>query len=173
MSTYLDLQPGEVVLDVGCGVGNMVEAIPDGARYVGIDFSGAYVKYANRHRGARGEFLVGDVGAIATLGLLNVDAIILFGVLHHIDDRQATRLFDDFNRVLRPGGRLLTLDPCLHPDNSAFVRSLIDIDRGKDVRDRDGYLAVTKSFAGTVDAMVFHDLIRIPYTHIALRAVKD
>jgi ubiquinone/menaquinone biosynthesis C-methylase UbiE len=172
ISNYLDPQPGNVILDVGCGVGNMVDAVPTCARYVGIDFSGRYVEYARKHRGRRAEFLVGDVSSINQLGLSNVDAIILFGVLHHINDEQAKKLFQDFNRILRVGGKVLTLDPCFHPQNSRFVNLLIQNDRGQYVRDKNGYLALVGSFSGTVEPKIYHNLLRIPYTHIVLSACK-
>jgi hypothetical protein len=98
-----------------------------------------------------------------------VDAVILFGVLHHISDGQADDLFVELNGVMRSGAVLLTLDPCRHPDNSPFVNFMMDHDRGKNIRDEPNYLQICRNFSGAISARIHQDLIRVPYTHIVMR----
>src|SRR5215468_8048357 len=52
----LDLQPGQVVLDVGCGPAYYFERLPQGIRYYGFDTSQRYIAYAQRKWGDQAEF---------------------------------------------------------------------------------------------------------------------
>src|SRR6266536_2400524 len=47
----LALQPGERVLDVGCGPAYYFERLPQGVRYFGFDTSARYVEHARRRFG--------------------------------------------------------------------------------------------------------------------------
>jgi SAM-dependent methyltransferase len=52
---FIDLSGGEVVADFGCGNGVLLDLIgPRVREYVGIDFSEAFVRAAERRRDARG-----------------------------------------------------------------------------------------------------------------------
>lgn len=49
-------QPGERLLDVGCGTGGMLRVMPD-VNYVGVDISADYIADARRRHGGRGTFI--------------------------------------------------------------------------------------------------------------------
>jgi len=93
-------------------------------------------------------------------------------VVHHLDDAGAARLFQFAQRALRPGGRLITLDGCYVPGQSAVARWLLDHDRGKFVRDAAAYRQLASGEFSRVETHLRPDLLRIPYTHLIIRCLK-
>jgi len=106
----LDVQPGERVLDVGCGPGTTAvelakRAAPDG-EVVGVDLSAAMVAAATRRAVRAGVTNVRFVAVDAQTGGLGegFDATYSrFGVMFFADPVAA---FANIGRSLRPGGRL-------------------------------------------------------------------
>jgi SAM-dependent methyltransferase len=140
--------------------------------YVGIDLSESYIEAARAQYGNRGKFICADIGAVDTSTLGTFDRAFSHGLLHHLPDDVAGRAIDLVRRVVRPGGTLVTLDPCYLPGQSSIARFLISNDRGKFVRDRPGWERLVSGL-GTVETHIFHDLLRIPYTLIVMQVTLD
>jgi cyclopropane fatty-acyl-phospholipid synthase-like methyltransferase len=102
----LMLAPGEWLIDLGCGTGNLAGLFPD-ARYVGVDLSLPYLRFARR--AARGNFAVMDV---ARLGFREdtFDAAIAIGLTHHLDDGALERFAGQVRRVCRATARMIVID---------------------------------------------------------------
>jgi SAM-dependent methyltransferase len=106
------LQPGEWVLDVGCGYGmstiEAAEGVAPSGRVVGVDISAAMLQPAHRR--------VADAG-LGNVELLQADAQVHpfdAGSFHAVISRFGTMFFEDpeaafanLARALRPGGRLV------------------------------------------------------------------
>jgi ubiquinone/menaquinone biosynthesis C-methylase UbiE len=110
----LQLEGGESVLDLGCGLGDDTFAIAQlvGAqgRAVGVDVSENMIAEARRRAGQRGpkaEFEVGDVQALRFEDA-TFDACRTERMLMHVPD--ADRAFAEMARVIRRGGRLSVFD---------------------------------------------------------------
>ena len=159
---------GERVLDIGCGVGASVRYLPAGVGYVGIDISEAYIDRARADHADRGDFFCADVGSVNAEMLGQFDLAFSFGVLHHLSDEIVARVVELVRKVVRPGGRFVTIDPCYVAGQNAIARLLIDNDRGEHVRDEVGYTRLMTAL-GDVSAVVHHDLLRIPYTQIVMQ----
>jgi cyclopropane fatty-acyl-phospholipid synthase-like methyltransferase len=56
VSDYIRPQPGDRILDIGCGPGNMLPYLPKGP-YLGVDANPAYIATARERYGDRGEFV--------------------------------------------------------------------------------------------------------------------
>lgn len=166
---YLQVTGGERVLDIGCGPGNVLEHLPS-VEYVGADLSEAYIAEAERRFGDRGTFICAGIDELETSGLGTFDAVMAKGVLHHLDDHQALRLFEVAAQVLRPGGRCFTIDPAFADGQPSIARALVKRDRGQDVRDAAGYAAKAEPSFASVTTSVHHDLLRLPYTHAVVVA---
>jgi SAM-dependent methyltransferase len=96
-------EPGEHVLDLGCGTGTLTAAIAArGAHVTGIDVEPAMVDQA-RTRYPELDFMVGD-GHRVTAGA-PLDAVFANAVLHWLT--RADEALASVHRTLRPGGRLV------------------------------------------------------------------
>ena len=171
--TYVRPRPGDQVLDVGCGPADILEQLPALA-YFGFDISPSYIESATRRFGDRGRFFCERVSeARAFLDREGqFDIVLAIGILHHLDRDEALDLFRIAKRALKPGGRLVTLDPCYAPGQSAIARYLASRDRGQFVRDEQGYRELAQAEFPAVTSSVRHDLLRMPYTHIILECAK-
>jgi SAM-dependent methyltransferase len=120
------LQPGERVLDVGCGYGTSTleaaEGVAPSGRVVGIDISAAMLEPARQRVAAAGVDNVALLQADAQVHPFepaSFDVVISrFGVMF-FDDPEAA--FANLARALRPGGRLVFACP-QDPLRSEWVR---------------------------------------------------
>jgi len=126
------LEPGATVLDLGCGAGTdlLIAAQMVGAegRAIGIDMTPAMLTRGRESAAAMGlENIELHEGLIETLPLADasVDAVISNGVIDLIVDKDA--VFDEIDRVLRPGGRLQIADVVIHTEVSEDARKRIDL----------------------------------------------
>ncbi len=111
------LRPGEVVLDVACGTGDLAEAFARAraGRVIGVDFTVPMLTIADRKAsrvtgGGGAASLSYHAGDALRLPLADasVDVVsIAFGIRNVADPARA---IGEFFRVLRPGGRLIVLE---------------------------------------------------------------
>src|SRR5215471_19595230 len=168
VAEYIKPRPGDKVLDIGCGPGDMLASLP-GVHYLGIDISEKYIEAAKKRFRAKGRFSCGDVGTATVEQEKGTFHLVLAtGVLHHLDDQRAGRLFELARLALRPGGRLITYDGCYVPEQSRIAAWVLSKDRGKFVRTRDEYLRLASRYFSKVEPHLRHDLLRIPYTHLIM-----
>ena len=99
----LDPKPGERILDLGCGTGDIASAIAGrGARVLGVDASAAMVASA-RERFPSLDFRQADAAELPFRG--EFDAVFSHAVLHWVT--QAAETAVGMRHALKPGGRLV------------------------------------------------------------------
>lgn len=102
----LQPQPGERILDVGCGTGRLMSEILERqppARVIGVDQSRTMLMQARKHLQDGGRVVQGDAAALPFAAVF--DAVFSTATFHWV--RNHDRLFGELHRVLRPGGRLV------------------------------------------------------------------
>jgi SAM-dependent methyltransferase len=161
---YIRAGTGCRILDIGCGTGSILEHLPE-VEYWGFDLSPAYIAAARKRHGTRGTFSCLDVSQASASELPRVDIVLALGVLHHLDDRGSLGLLRLARASLKPGGRLVTWDPCYVDGQSVLRRLIIGLDRGRNVRDERGYRRLCESVFASIQGHIRNDLLRIPYTH--------
>jgi len=99
---WLGAQPGECILDLGCGQGQLTQRIAStGATVVGVDSSPQMVAAA-RERG-----IAAEEGRAEALPFADrsFDAVFSNAALHWVRDQDA--MMSEVRRVLKPGGRFV------------------------------------------------------------------
>jgi len=126
------IEPGEVVLDLGCGAGTdlLIAAQmtgPDG-RAIGVDMTTTMLTCVRESAAEMGltnvelhETLIEQL----PLEDASVDVVISNGVLDLVPDKEA--VMDEIDRVLRPGGRVQFADVVIHREVSEDARGRIDL----------------------------------------------
>ena len=172
VAQLLAIQPGEKVLDIGCGTADILQHLPDGIDYRGFDTSEAYIAAARARFGNRGSFSVQTVPLDPSALPRQMDVVIALGVLHHLTDKEAAAMFAAARQVLRAGGRVLTIDGAYVAGQNPIARLLLWLDRGRFVRSPEQYAAIAQRSFSKVGTRVLHDLLRLPYTHCFVEAIK-
>ena len=106
---HVNLQPGDRLLDVGCGTGELLAAIASqdsGAALMGLDPSPAMLAVA-RAKVPGATFIEGTAESIPAESS-SVDWLVTTSAFHYVQDPLAARR--EFRRVLRSGGRLVLTD---------------------------------------------------------------
>ena len=133
----LDLPPGSVVLDVCTGTGLVAAEISrrHGCQVIGLDLSERMIA-----RARRGLLAASPTPAVSLVrgraeGLPisdgSCDAVVFTFLLRYVEDPQTT--LGEIARVLRPGGRLASLEfyvpggPVLHPLWLAYTRLVMPL----------------------------------------------
>jgi arsenite methyltransferase len=126
------VEPGAVVLDLGCGAGTdlLIAAQMTGptGRVIGVDMTTHMLERARASADAMGMDNVElHASLIESLPLngASVDVVISNGVLDLVPDKDA--VLDEIDRVLRPGGRLQLADVVIHHEVSEDARRRIDL----------------------------------------------
>lgn len=166
---FLQVDDGARVLDLGCGYGDIAQYYANRCSYVGIDSNDAYIKEARRRNSDNNAiFITGDVSDEVILNHGPFDLVLLTGVLHHLPSKSVEQIAQDSRRLISNSGRLVAIEPVFSPDQRLTARLIIASDRGRYVRDAEGYVELLKGGFGSVRAEVVHGLLRIPYSHVVL-----
>ncbi len=126
------IKPGAVVLDLGCGAGTdlLIAAQMTGptGRVIGVDMTASMLELArasSKEMGLANVELLESLIEALPLEDGSVDVVISNGVIDLVPDKDA--VFDEIDRVLRPGGRLQIADVVIHHEVSEDARARIDL----------------------------------------------
>lgn len=126
---YTPLEPNDFVLEVGCGVGrdaiSLTKILSDKGRYVGIDIIKPSIDWCKqnitkKHRNFAFHYydvksqIHNSSGTMSTTGIRlpakdsSVDRIFLHSVFTHMFEKDIVHYLNEFARVLKPDGLVLT-----------------------------------------------------------------
>lgn len=170
VNEFVRPEVGHTILDIGCGPGDILDYLP-AVDYWGFDISDTYIKTAREKYGSRGKFYCKVLALSDLENMPKFDTVVASGVLHHMDDVVAEKFMELAYSALKPGGRLLTVDPCLTPRQNLIARFLILQDRGQNVRNREGYASLASLLFSKLHVEVRHKKW-IPYTHCFMEGTR-
>lgn len=169
---HIRAQPGEVVLDVGCGPADVLRWLPEGVEYYGVDISQEYLRVAERRWRGRGRFYCRSAAELTSAGVPRCDIALALGVMHHLDDDELLSMLRQIRNQLKPGGRFVSYDPCFTEPQNPLARLVHRLDRGRNVR----YAPALAELVGRVFPgarwRVRTDLCRIPASAVICEALK-
>jgi demethylmenaquinone methyltransferase / 2-methoxy-6-polyprenyl-1,4-benzoquinol methylase len=143
--------PGTRALDLATGTGDIAFACAmRGARVVGLDITRRMIELARQKGDRRAEFLVGDMLALP-FPSASFDLVTTGYGLRNVPD--LTLAIDEIRRVLRPGGRVLSLD--FNRPANRFVRA--------------AYLAYLTAVGGTLGWVLHRDADTYRYIPASIR----
>jgi arsenite methyltransferase len=123
---------GSVVLELGCGAGTdlLIAAQMTGptGRVIGVDMTAAMLERASasaREMGLANVELHESLIERLPVDDASADVVISNGVIDLVPDKDA--VFDEIDRVLRPGGRVQLADVVIHNKVSEDARARIDL----------------------------------------------
>jgi len=169
---YIKYIDGQSILDIGCGPADILRYLPLDVDYTGIDLSKQYVAKA-RIAHPRQKFICGDIGH-PDFPLVDhlFDTVFLIGVQHHLTDEVVQTMFEFAQRKLKPGGRILCLEPVCTSEQGVIERWFMRNDRGKYIRDESGYINLMRTHFKEIKTEIKHHTMNIPFTIIILEASK-
>lgn len=108
----LDLQPGDRVLDAGCGSGVFAGLLPGHVEVIGVDANPRAVEFAlaKFRRQPNASFRLGLLDEM-DFSEHSFDKIACLEVLEHLTEAQAASILERFGRWLRPGGVVVLSTP--------------------------------------------------------------
>lgn len=135
------------VLDLGCGTGALTGFFrPEG--YVGVDINPRYIERARTKMG-RYRFEVAD-GRSLPFADGSFDAVLIGGVIHHLDDASARTVLEETRRVLVPGKGVLVMCEAV-PTRSRWNvigRLIVALDEGDFISPAQRYLDMVRKVFG-------------------------
>ncbi len=123
-----NLQPGQTVLDVGCGTGALLmaveEIIGEQGTAVGLDVEPAMIAQAKQRAAKHNSRVTFDVASIDNIPYPDehFDVALQSLVFHHLTNEQKEAGLAELNRVLKGNGRLLIVD--LNPSQRGIATRL-------------------------------------------------
>lgn len=129
------VKPGDHVLDVACGTGNLTltaqSYVGPAGKVYGIDAAPEMIEAAQKKAARYAPAVIFEIGLVEKLAFSDAafDVVISRLAIHHLPDDLKLRAFAEILRVLKPGGHLLIADftppknPVLNHITSAVIGS--------------------------------------------------
>lgn len=163
----LDAKAGTKMLDVGCGPANILAYLPT-VDYTGMDLNEKHIAFARERYGDAGRFLVGNAVTDLPTQEHRFDIITVTALLHHLSDQECETTLLALRSLLKPDGRIVTLDPTWLPKQRSIARLMKRLDSGLNIRTPEQYRGLTGQLDLNVASQIFNDLLRIPYDHFCM-----
>jgi SAM-dependent methyltransferase len=132
---WLAIQPGNYILDIGCGIGDqaseMAKKVGPSGKVIGTDLSETMIKISKQRHAASGLPLTFQTANATEQPFENesFDIVRTERVLMYVHD--LSKAFREFNRLLKSGGKLLVFDfdwdaLTISHTNKALTRKIVE-----------------------------------------------
>ncbi len=157
----------KTVLDFGCGTGSVCNLFTP-RLYLGIDPDPHRVAFAKKNY-PNHHFSIYSNGKIPVEDS-TIDYLIAISVLHHIPTEEIHRHLNEFKRILRPGGGIVSIEPYL--TSSMVSDNLMTLfDQGKYIRNEEEYFKIFE--ANNFKVNLLKKFKKLVYNELFFFAVSD
>ena len=105
----------EKICDAGCGDLSLLDQLKNlGYKNLyGFDIDESLINSSSENSLSKNEFSDVKIGSLSEIPFDDkiFDAVIIWGILHHIDPKEYKVVFDEVTRVLKPSGELFIVEP--------------------------------------------------------------
>jgi ubiquinone/menaquinone biosynthesis C-methylase UbiE len=116
-----------LILDIGGGTGLIKRVCHSKSNYICLDIDISKLKRF-RQKNLDGKAIAAD-GTVLPIKHDSIDVLLYIFIIHHLDNENLVQLISESERVLKPNGHLMILDPIWVPNRPAGVL-LWKYDRG-------------------------------------------
>jgi dolichol-phosphate mannosyltransferase len=102
--------PESELVHAGCGGGEVDTDVVRYAKVTAVDISPVAVSKYRANHGERAECMVMDIFRLSQIGR-RFDGVYNLGVMEHFEEAQIRDILSEFNRTLKPGGRVVLFWP--------------------------------------------------------------
>ena len=102
--------PHAELVHAGCGGGEVDTDVVRYAKVTAVDISPIAISKYRASHGAQAECMVMDIFRLSHIGR-RFDGLYNLGVMEHFEEDQIRKILSEFNRTLKPGGRLVLFWP--------------------------------------------------------------
>ena len=168
--TILKTDENSIVLDCGCGPAQYRNLIKC-SKYVGIDFNEKYIARAIK-KYPKDNFYLSDISTFGFEKSEKFSHIFLIGLLHHLNDDNASKLIKNLAKQLDNNGKIVSIDPLYDYEKkdiySRMANYFASKDRGNFVRTEKEYKKLINAKFLKIESSVYEKLLRMPWFHYVM-----
>ncbi len=124
------------ILDFGCGTGSQAVFF-EPKLYYGVDIDEKRIQAARKNFPKHLFFLQNENKIKFEDNFF--DVILAIAVLHHISDKKLSFYIDEFCRILKKDGVIISVEPCIFPKSNLRNKLMKFFDQGKFIRTEKEY----------------------------------
>ena len=157
------INKNNTILDIGCGPAKILESLPE-VKYYGYDINTKHINYAKKkYNSKKNIFFCKKFSSKEIKKLPKFDLVLLFGIMHHLENKEINKIFLTLKKVLKKNGKLITCDPVFIKKQNFIAYYLVKKDAGNNVRNKNGYLKLINMHFKKVKFKIKNQKF-IPYT---------
>jgi len=155
------------ILDIGCGPAEILKYIPNSI-YYGYDIDKRSIDYAKKkYKNKNHRFYCKYFRKSEIRKLPKFDYVILFGILHHLKNKEVNTILNLCKKVMKKNALLLTEDPIFLKKQNFIAKFLINKDRGLNVRSKNEYIGLVNNHFQNIKSKITHQIF-VPYTWFSM-----
>lgn len=134
------------ILDIGCGPAYVLDFLKNKSlKYYGYDTEMNHIDYAKKkYLNKNHFFFCKRFNKIQINKLPKFDYVFLFGIIHHLNNKEFKEIIFLIKKILKNKGKLIILDNILIKKQNIIAKILIKLDKGNYIRNLSDYKVLLK-----------------------------